>query len=866
MILEKIKATNFLALFLLSLTACLLQAQESKTTDFASHETVDSNTVLSVGYRAMPRSVANATLPIDIITSKEFSSTGQNVLDKALTYRLPYFNSVNAPVKNETSLLDPYGFRGMGANRTLVLLNGTRKNISALVYTRDAPGYGDSPVDISAIPVDAIERIEILKDGAAAQYGSDAIAGVMNIVLKEGTANGQLTFTGGITGRGDGETLGLAFNNGHKIGGKGFINYTADLSKRGNTNRAGTVNAEGDLLDFVYDADAAERAFVEEFLSRKPDGGNITGSPETTAAKFITNMGYDILKRRDSSSLTMKIYGNALYTYKKVNSFANYRMPYWRTIQDFPYLGELFPGENPTNTGTYTDEFGNTFDGNGYDGYLPTFNGTLHDYNGTLGLRTSENNWVADFSFTLGGNEQTYEVKNSHNRSYVSLPAGTNKYRENSPLAFDVGGTRFSHILANIDVSKRFTDKIAIGFGAELRREAFTIIPGDEASYEGRGPDSFIGNDTINAGTFKRHNFGGYADLALDLTDDFLVNAAVRLENYNESENIFAWKVSTSHEFMEDKITLRAAVSNNFRAPTLQQLYMQKTHYNLIFGYPQPSGLISTASSQGELLGLPQLRTEKSINITAGLSIRPDDHWQLSLDYYNIALKDRVVLSSDIFGLNFFANAMDSRTSGLDLVAAYRGLTIGKGHMHVNLSGNYMIQNERKSDIVDSPFGGVIPEPVFNSTQEALFFTSRPQYKAILGIDYNIGKFGISLNNTLFGPTQFRQQGLPRAFDSQTNAYIGLYTEFSPAVVMDLGLRYRITDKISTAFNVNNLFNVLPEWSFKTDDGVEMPSEADLFRYSNAITFNQRYAQTTYDGFQFSQLGTIFNLVIHVKL
>ena len=847
---------------------------EKTTWDVALIEGLDMAEVTILGSRTPPRSNTNSPLPIDVVGAKELLSTGQNSFDKALTYRVPSFNSVNTPVNDATSLLDPYEIRNMGPSRTLVLIDGKRKNSSALLYTQTSPGRGESGTDISAIPQDAIERVEILRDGASAQYGSDAIAGVMNIILKKDAQNGSITFTGGITAEGDGETFGVALNNGAKIGEKGFVNYTVDFSKRELANRPGMVSAEGEAADF-----GADLGVVQEFLGRNPDANNINGSPETTAAKFAVNMGYDI-------SDNTELYGNAAYVYKKVNSFANYRTPYWRTIEDLPYLGNFFPGENPNNIGKYTDELGYTFDGNGYDGYVPTFDGDLGDYNGTIGLRSVKNDWIADASFTVGGNEQTYLVRNSHNRSTIELPLTLSEegdtirsyqYRQNSPLVFDVGGTRFTHVVGNIDINKRFTDMVGIGFGSEFRSENFTVIPGSEASYDGLGPDSFAGNELRNSGTFNRYNFGGYLALALDLTDDFLIDGTVRLENYSDFGSAFVWKVSSRYKFLEDKITLRASASTGFRAPSLHQIYTQKTQYSFVPGQGiQVGGLVNNISREAKLLGLPQLDAEKSTNITVGLGIRPNYNWSFTLDYYNIAVKDRIILSTEItceegddnplcdllvengiVDLSFFVNALDTRTSGIDFVAGYKGLTVGTGTMNFNLSGNYTIQNEREGEVKDPQIVKDAEQTVSNPTQEGLFFTSRPQYKAIFGIDYSIGKFGVSLNNTLFGPTQFRQQGLSDP---------GLYTEFAPKVVTDLGLNYQITEKVSAILNVNNVLNVLPEWSFKTDAGVALPSDEQLFIDSNAITFNQRYPQMTYNGYHFSQLGTIFNLVVRVKL
>ena len=827
----------------------VLAAGETKALDITMAEGVSLSDVVVTGTRTAPRSATDTPLPIDVVSARDLISTGQNSFDKALTYKIPSFNSVQTPVNDATSLLDPYEIRNMGPSRTLILINGKRKNMSALLYTQTSPGRGETGADISAIPTDAIERVEILRDGASAQYGSDAIAGVMNIIMKKNDSRGSVTLNTGITAEGDGETYGVALNNGSKLGENGFINYTIDLSKRELANRPGTVSAEGEAGDF-----GADIADVRAFLDKFPDAGNVNGSPETTAAKFAVNAGKQI-------SEDTELYGNAAYVYKKVNSFANYRTPYWRTEADFPYLADFFPnGENGE-----------------YIGYVPTFDGDLIDYNGTVGLRTNKGGWIADASFTFGSNTQTYLVSNSHNRNGTLNADGTNKYRENSPLLFDVGGTSFSHIVGNIDVTRRLSDMVGIAFGSEFRSEDFTVIEGSVAAYEDGGPDSFAGTDPRNAGTFNRYNFGGYADVAIDLNDDFLVNLTGRVENYSDFGSAAVWKVSSRYKLMDDKLTLRGSASTGFRAPTLHQIYTQKAQYSFVPGQGiQVGGLINNVSREARLLGLPQLKAEKSTNITVGLGYRPTSNFSLTLDYYNIAVDDRVILSTEIGGtdagntaldviltennitdLSFFVNALDTRTSGIDMVASYRGIELGSGNLNVNLSGNVTLQNERVGDVKNPAIVADAGQTVSNDTQEALFFTSRPRTKFILGLDYTMGKLGLGLNNTLFGTTQFRQQGLPQ----------GVYTEFKPAVVTDLSVSYRISDKVTAALNVNNLLNVLPQWEFFADAGSEnlLADEATVQGYSNAITFNQRYSQMTYDGYQFSQLGTILNFSVNVQ-
>lgn len=804
--------------------------------------------VVVVGSRTAPRSSTTSPLPVDVLSSREITSTGQNSFDKALQYRIPSFNTVQTPVNDATALLDPYEIRNMGPSRTLILINGKRKNLSSLLYTQTSPGRGETGADISAIPVDAIERVEILRDGASAQYGSDAIAGVMNIVLKSSASGSGLTLRTGITSAGDGETFGVAFNEGTKLGANGFINYTIDLSKVGLANRPGMVDAEGEAADFGADINQ-----VRAFLSRFPDAGNINGSPTTTAAKFLVNTGARISNEVD-------FYANAAYIYKKVNSFANYRTPYWRPLSSFPYLLDFF-GVNGE-----------------YVGYVPTFDGDLLDYNGTVGFKSSKNGWLADVSFTTGGNQQTYTVRNSHNRNSTLNPDGTFKYRENSPIVFYPGGTRFTHAVGNIDVSKRFTEKVSMAFGSEFRTENFTVIEGDEASYEDGGADSFAGNDPRNSGKFNRYNFGGYLDFAFDLTDDFLINATGRLENYSDFGNAFVWKISSRYKFAEDRVTLRGSVSTGFRAPTLHQIYTQKAQYSFVPGQGiQVGGLVSNVSREARLLGIPSLDPEKSTNITVGLGLRPNTNFSITLDYFNIAVKDRIILSTEIGAsaagntqldailkannlsdLSFFVNALDTRTSGIDVVMSYRGVNLGTGNMAFNLSGNYMLQNGREGEVNNPELVARAGQSVANPTQEALFFTSRPKFKAILGIDYSINKFNFTLNNTLFGPTTFRQQGLDP----------NLYTEFKTNIVTDLGVTYRLSEKTTVMFNINNLLNVLPEWEFKADNPQGeniLKDPAKVKENSNLITFNQRYSQMTYDGYHFSQLGTIFNLSFNIR-
>jgi iron complex outermembrane receptor protein len=789
-------------------------------------QALESEAVVVVGTRASTRTVTDSPLPIDVLQFREISRTGQNSFDKILQYRVPSFNTSQTPVNDATALLDPWEIRNMGVGRTLILINGKRKNLSALVYTQTSPSRGETAVDISAIPVDAIKRVEVLRDGASAQYGSDAIAGVVNIVLKDDTEGGYYTVNTGITGEGDGERIGVSLNNGSSIfGDKGFLNYTIDLSRVNEARRSGIVDAEGEASDF-----GANINDVRRFLAYDKFAGNRNSSPATSAAKFLLNSGIKISDNTD-------FYSNAAYFYKKVNSFANYRTPYWRTLAAFPYLADFFPN-GPNGS---------------YVGYVPTFDGDLIDYNATFGLRSNKNNWKFDVSYTLGFNSQDYTVFNSHNRSDFKDANGANIYRENSPINFKPGGSKFSHQVGNVDVSKALSEQVSIGFGSEFRSETFEITPGDKASWDGIGADSFAGNRPENSGIFNRYNFGGYFDLGYDITKQFLISATIRNEYYSDFGNAFVYKISSRVKTPEDKVTIRGSYSTGFKAPTLHQIYTQRVQYSFVPGQGiQSIGLVNNVSPQARILGVKPLDPEESKNLTFGIgaSVTPDI--SLTFDFYNISISDRIVISNRVVTsggeVEFFTNSIDTKTSGLDLVLDYKNINAGSGILGLSVAGNVTLKNERDGDILKVKGTNVIDE-----TQEALFFTSRPKQKFIVGATYEMRKLNWSLNNTYFGKTEFRQTGMDP----------NLKTVFDPKVVTDLAVTIDLWDNVSLAANVNNLFDVLPKWNFEALNAagaaiLSNPAQTKVQR--NLITFNGRYDVMTYDGYHFSQLGRIFNL------
>ncbi len=850
----------------------ILVADEMKTVDVTLNVSTDKLVdIVVVGTRSQPRSSINTPLPVDNVDAATLKSTGQQSFDKALQYRVPSFNTVNTPVNDASTLLDPYEIRNLGPSRTLILVNGKRKNLSSLLYVQFSPGRGETGSDLSAIPVDAIKNVEILRDGASAQYGSDAIAGVMNVILKDKYQYSSVNLTGGVTGKGDGGTYGLSFNSGSNLGTRGFVNYTAALSQQNNAIRSGIIDIPTEIATFG--GDPGTDAAIRSFLAKYPTGNNKNGTGTTTTAKFLVNTGIETGEKG-------LLYANAAFVVKKVLSNANYRVPYWRT--DAGLLHTRVPGA-PNYTGGTDPLY------EGYLGYEPSFEGDLKDYNGTIGFKNETNGWKHDVSLTVGGNQQIYSVNNTVNRGFGAK----------SPTSFKPGGFSFSNTIGNIDISKSVTDNVAIGFGTEVRTETYKIFAGDTASYKGEGANSFPGIDLVNARANSRFNLGGYFDVSADVTEDFLINATVRGERYSDFGNTFVYKVSSRYKFLDDKVTIRGSVSTGFRAPTLHQIYTQSTQASFSGGTIQTSGLFNNGSKEAFALGVPKLTAEKSTNFTLGLGVKPAKNLSITLDYYTIDIKDRIVYSSsittedrklatpvtelgrilkgtavgagnfDLASVQFFINGIKTRTSGLDFVANYKNITLGKGKLAVNLAGNYTLKNEIIGTPVTPKAIADAGSSILNVQIKSLLTESRPKYKAILGFDYNVEKFNFNLNNTLFGPTKF--QDLDNGGDIMNN----IKQVFKTAIVTDLNIGYNFNSKVALNVTANNLFNILPKWTLEltgnsTDANyaaakATLANPADKSLLEGFLEFSGRYRILGYNGSQFSQLGTTFNATLTVK-
>ena len=758
--------------------------------------------VAVVGSRFTPRTVITSPVPIDNLSIRDLKSTGQVSVEAMMTYKLPSYNSQQQTISDATAHFDPADLRGLGPSRTLVLVNGKRKNASALVYINDTPGKGEVGVDMKSIPAAAIERIEVLRDGASAQYGSDAIAGVINIILKDDVDYTTVNFRAGTTTEGDGFNQGFDASTGIRVGSNGFLNLSASFHDQEETYRAGEPGGDG-LFGVVFGSDAILNG-TDPWLVENPDMGMHVGMPNMTTNDVSYNFGYNL----DGKN---KFYSFGSLTTRKSLSYALYRAPYW--IPDANYIFH-----DSTET---------------YEGFQPTFESDVIDNNFTAGVTGDKSGWNYDLSASFGSNAVDYKVDNSQN-----LDMGAE-----SPTTFNPGGYEFSHSVTNFDLSKSL-GMITLGLGSEFRFENFVALAGEEASYYGGGVQSFPGIQPQNAVDVNRQNFGFYVDLGADVTEDLYVGMAARSEEYSDFGNSFTWKGAGRFKAMDDRLSLRASMSTGFRAPSLHQIYMSNIQTLISGGTVSNQGTFNNHSPVIRSLGVDKLKEENATNTTFGVAFKPMDGLYLSLDVYNVAVDDRIVYSSaiasddttsavgailndyNVTSIKFFTNAVSSTTSGIDFVASYSGLELGPGSMDLSIGFNTNSTELGDKITTPKPISDSGAD-IFDRKEQGRLISARPGNKFILGLDYSMGNLTIGLNNTQFGEVTW-QHGSDESKD-QT---------FSAKLITDLNVNYQLNDNLSLNLAVNNLANVYPDvidtkGDFVTDLGgrFKYPWEVNQFGF-----------------------------------
>ncbi len=766
--------------------------------------------VVVTGSRNKPRTILDSPVPIDNIGVAELKNSGQPTLDLMLTFKVPSFNSQNQAISDATAHYDPADLRGLGPSRTLVLINGKRKNQSAQVYLNRTPGKGEVGVDLKSIPTAAIERVEVLRDGASAIYGSDAIAGVMNIILKKDVAYSSITSKAGITSEQDGFNFGTDYNTAFSFGNGGFVNLTLGYYKQEITNRAGTLYAS----ERPSDARPNENAWYDA----NPTGNMTVGQPEMEKRDLFVNMEHPL---GDNATL----YSFHGYTTRTGKSFAYYRAPNWRRdVSDNNFI-----------TSRPED----------FIGYQPTFETAINDYINSGGIRFSfGDEWNADASVTYGANDVMYTVNNSVNRDYLNDTGY-------SPRSFKPGGYAFSNIVGNFDVSKELSEQVNLALGVEYKKETFEAIEGNPLSYYKAGSDSFAGVKPAEAGEWNRNNFGIYSQLDYDVNDALLLGVAARYEDYSDSGDNFSYKVNGRYK-LGSKGALRASYSTGFRAPTLHQRHITNSQYIIVAGSSEPvlQGTLANNNPAVVALGVPNLTHEISKNIAAGFTYKFNSKFSASVDFYQIKVEDRVLFSSQISfdgddtttnpveqiltannvrGVQFFINAGDTKNTGADIVLNYRRIDFAGGLLNASFSANF---NNVTIDKINTPSAlAANGYDIFDRREQSLITSSRPQSKMILGLAFTKNKWDVSLNNSRFGEVTL-------ASSDPTKDQV-----LSAKIATDLGFTYRLTDRININGNINNIFDVYPDES-RADTG---ETGGGRFRYTSQVQ-------------QLGQLGTNYSL------
>ena len=777
-----------------------------------------------VGTRFNPRSVITSAVPIDNISIDQLKNSGQTDVDQMLTYAAPSYNSTQQTISDATAHFNPAELRGLGPGRTLVLINGKRKNQSALVYINDTPGKGEVGVDMKSIPAAAIERIEVLRDGASAQYGSDAIAGVVNIILKDDYEYAEVNIGGGFNTAGesnplgavnsalddktiDGETISVDANFGFKIGSKGFANVTAAYLDQGKTNRPGNVTE--DPL-FGVNTTPGDPNF-SQWLVDNPDMGMIVGQPEMTKNDVMFNGKYDLNGIGEA-------YAFGGVTFRKGRSWALRRTPYW-------------------NGG------GSTYGGQGFH---PTFDTDIFDNTLALGLRGAVGLWNWDLSTMTGSNTVDYTVEESYNNSLGAQ----------SPTIFDVGGYEFRHRVNNLDLSRSW-DQIGLGFGMEFRTENFVANGGEENSYIGGGAQSFPGVQPANEVDKNRYNVGFYGDMEWTPVSEFLLGLAGRYENYSDFGDNFSGKGSARYTF--GKVNVRASVSTGFRAPSLHQIYLSNIQTLVSGGTISNQGTFNNQSPVIAQLGVPQLKEETSLNYGGGLTFQVNDNFTITGDYYHIDVDDRVVFTGALTGddgdplnitqieqilldqsvtsIKFFINGIDTETDGVDVVANYTDIPVGLGSIDVSLAGNYnktSIVGELNTPDQLAGQGDVL----FDRKERSRIESARPQDKVLLGLTYKNGDFQANLNNTRFGEVTWRHAQV----EDLANDVPDRDQTFEAKIITDLFLSYNLSESINFGIGSNNLLDVYPDKIDTKGDPVTDLGGRFVYPWEvNQFGFNGRY-------------------------
>ncbi|MFT6869783.1 MAG: iron complex outermembrane receptor protein [Polaribacter sp.] len=786
----KINKNNLVTFCFLGHNAITLKLIPNKFHTIILEAGQELDEVQIVGSRNKNRVANDTPVAIDFINIEETAANNSQVeLSQFLQYAIPSFNATKQSGADGADHIDPATLRGLGPDQTLVLINGKRRHQASLINLYGTRGRGNSGTDLNAIPISAIKRIELLRDGASAQYGSDAIAGVINIVLKDTDDELNITSTLGFNNADsdhifpnkiDGFTYKLGLNYGTKINKGGFINFTAEALSTDHTIRPGTTARKN------YGQAAIKNVLL--FFNSE--------IPINKYTKFYTNGGF---------------------SHKNTEAYA-----FTRTPNSERNVLDLYP-----------------------NGFNPLITSHILDNSFSLGILTEFKEWNLDINNTFGRNNFHYFIKNTVNATL----------EENSPTEFDAGGHQLIQNTTSIDFSRYFLGSsygFNVALGLESRLDKYKIFSGEEGSYSSYdvngdvvnsktavsdyrtyngvvrpgGSQGFPGYSPDNEVDRNRSNFSVYLDTEIDFSAKFMIGAALRLEYYTDFGSTLNYKLASRYKITK-KINLRGSFSTGFRAPSLAQNYYNLTFTNFIGNTPTESLLVANNSSVARMFNIDELKEEKSINFSLGLTAKVSPTFNVTLDGYYAAIKDRIILSGNfeasdlelgIDNVQFFANGVDTKTTGVDLVLNW-SKKMGNSELSFDFSGNI---NHMTIAAINNK--SLDQETFFGEREQQFLLASAPNSKFNLGINYQYKRFGTSLNFTRFSEINLIDWQITRDLsnfnNSESERQEAATDIYQPRITTDLHFNYQLNKILNLQLGANNLLNIYPtEQNDFTDSG-----------------------------------------------
>ncbi len=762
--------------------------------------------IVVTGSRGQQRTVIDSPTPIDVISAADLERTGKAGVFSALNTLVPSFNLPVRAGGGTSTIIATGGLRGLNPDQALILVNGKRRHKTSLINAVSSLYNGSVPSDLDMIPTSAVDHIEVLRDGAAAQYGSDAIAGVINIILKKGSSGGSASFSAGQNfDRSDGELYRADANIGLKLGEKGFINLSVSAKKQQMSNRAepladcsvtATTTCLYPLVNGALDPRDAAAVGTDRIVTIS------YGVMPSQSINTAFNAAYEVGD--------VELYAFGTYGQRKSDLWYSYRYP-----KDVNNVTAIYP-----------------------NGYRPHVTVDEDDLEMAVGARGTIAGWDWDLSSTYGRNRARQSSEGTVNPTLGAL----------SPTSFYIGTLRSTEFVSSLDLTRGYDvggGNLQVSSGLQFRREHYETFAGDPASYA-NGPEktsstgairtpgaqSSAGFQPQDAASMIRKNYAAYIDLAYDPTKDITIGAAARYEHYDDaSGDTLIWKVNGRYA-VTPWLALRAAANTGFRAPAVaQQIYSQTTNQFRNVGALTNQLLqiktLPVGSRAAIALGAEPLTPEKSFNISGGIVLTPAPSLNITVDAYQINVKDRIAVTSTLTGAaiapiliangftaleantlsaQYYTNAIDTRTRGVDVVATYRHTLFEDFKMQWNLGFNY---NKTKiTDIIPNPSElAAISFELFDRASRSNLTTNLPRTKAFLGNVATYGDFSLSTRATRFG--SFNQNGNTTGTVNGVPVYLN-DRHYKAKILTDVELTWQATPVFNVSVGANNIFNVYP--------------------------------------------------------